>query len=54
MTLADHHDWVRVAANQLMCGGDTLWQAMCAEWAKTILLPADAAKITQPIQDILP
>lgn len=31
--LADHHEWVRFAANQLRCGGDTLWQAMCAEWA---------------------
>ena len=34
MTLADHHDWVRSAANQLMCGGDVLWQAMCCEWAE--------------------
>jgi len=33
MTLADHHEWVRAAANQMMCGGDALWQAMCAEWA---------------------
>lgn len=34
MLLGDHHDWVRVAANQLRCGGDVLWQAMCAEWSK--------------------
>jgi predicted ATPase len=34
MLLGDHHDWVRVAANQLMCGGEILWQAMCAEWTK--------------------
>lgn len=53
MTLADHHDWVRVAANQLMCGGDTLWQAMCAEWAQN-LPSSEAAKVSQPIQDILP
>jgi len=33
MTLADHHEWVRYAANQLMCGGDALWQAMASEWA---------------------
>jgi hypothetical protein len=33
MTLGDHHDWVRVAANTLLCGGEVLWQAMCAEWA---------------------
>lgn len=34
MLLGDHHDWVRFAANELRCGGDVLWQAMCAEWAK--------------------
>ena len=34
MTLGDHHDWVRAAANELMCGSDVLWQAMCCEWAE--------------------
>jgi predicted ATPase len=52
MTLADHHDWVRVAANKLLCGGDTLWQAMCAEWAK-MLPAAEAKKVIQPIEDVL-
>lgn len=33
MLLADHHAWVRSAANELMCGSDVLWQAMCSEWA---------------------
>ena len=33
MLLGDHHEWVRFAANRLMIGGGTLWQAMCAEWA---------------------
>jgi predicted ATPase len=52
MTLGDHHDWVRVAANRLMCGGDTLWQAMCAEWAKK-LTPDEARSLFQPIEDSL-
>ena len=34
MTLANHHDWIEAAANQLKCGGDVLWQAMCCEWAE--------------------
>jgi hypothetical protein len=38
MTLTDHHEWVRSAANQLMCGGDVLWQAMCCEWAEVTLI----------------
>jgi hypothetical protein len=33
MLLNDHHDWVNYAANQLQVGGQTLWQAMCAEYA---------------------
>ena len=33
MTLQDHKDWIRSAANELMIGGDELWQAMCSEWA---------------------
>ena len=36
MTFGDHHEWTRSAATNLLCGGDVLWQAMCAEWAKSI------------------
>lgn len=53
MTLNDHHDWVTFAANQLMCSGDTLWQAMCAEWAKT-LTPEMVAPIVNAVEDALP
>ena len=34
MTLAHHREWIRAASNRLMCGGDTLWHAMCCEWAE--------------------
>ena len=34
MTLGDHHEWVKAAANELMCGSDVLWQAMCCEWSE--------------------
>jgi predicted ATPase len=53
MLLDDHHEWVRFAATKLLLGGDTLWQAMCAEWATTILAPQEAAKIKLPIEDAL-
>lgn len=52
MTLGDHHDWARTAANSLLCGGDTLWQNMCAEWAPS-LDKASVANIAQPIEDAL-
>jgi predicted ATPase len=53
MARQDHHDWVRAAAMALVLGGDTLWQAMCAEWASTCLLPGDAQLVTQPVEDVL-
>ena len=52
MTLSDHHEWIRFAANQLKCGGDTLWQAMCAEWASTFPA-AEAAKVIRPIEEAI-
>lgn len=52
MTLADHHEWVASAANQLMCGGDVLWQAMCSEWAE-ITPAADVQYIADSVGDAL-
>jgi predicted ATPase len=52
MTLGDHHDWVRSAATTLLCGGDILWQAMCAEWAKG-LKKEEALDVIQAIETIL-
>lgn len=52
MTLADHHEWTRVAANQLLCSAATLWQAMCSEWARA-LSPEEASRIVQPIGDAM-
>lgn len=53
MTLTDHHDWIRTAASRLVLTGDSLWQAMCAEWALSKLTPSIAKMIVQPITDIL-
>ncbi|HEY4241304.1 MAG TPA: AAA family ATPase [Kofleriaceae bacterium] len=52
MILEDHHEWARYAATQLRCGGDTLWQAMCAEWAKGVTAD-DIGPIVQTIEDAL-
>ena len=53
MSLADHHEWVNAAASRLTLPGETLWQAMCAEWA-TNCLDADAAKlVVQAVADLL-
>ncbi len=45
MSLSNHHEWVKSAADTLQLPGETLWQAMCAEWA-TLALDAEQAKST--------
>ena len=52
MVSSNHHEWVDDAATKLILAGDTLWQAMCAEWAKE-LPKSEARKVTQPIDDAL-
>jgi predicted ATPase len=54
MTLEDEHNWVRSAASELTIGGDILWQAMCALWAKTVLTKLDADPIIAAIYAVLP
>lgn len=53
MTLPNHHEWVRFAANQLRCGAATLWQAMCAEWTRE-LSAQEAQPIINSIENALP
>lgn len=53
MTL-DHHDWVAFAAKHMRYGSDALWRAMCAEWIRTCLTPAEAQRVVRPIMDALP
>jgi hypothetical protein len=36
MLAPDHHDWPKLAADELMLGSDELWAAMCAEWADLV------------------
>jgi hypothetical protein len=52
MTLADHHEWTRHAATSLLCGGDTLWQNMCAEWAQGVA-KSDVKPIVDAIEEAL-
>lgn len=53
MTLGDAHDWVRNAAQALVLGGDTFWQAMCAQWATTSITADEAKRVVEPIRDAL-
>jgi len=53
MALTAHHDWVKSAATKLVLPGETLWQAMCAEWASACLDPLVAKPIIQAIADLM-
>lgn len=53
MAISDHHDWLKDAANKLILGSDTLWQAMSAEWAGESLSKEDADVAIQGIRDAL-
>jgi len=50
MTLNDHHDWVKYAADRLVLGGDLLWQALCYQWSQACLDEDEAAKYVELIQ----
>jgi predicted ATPase len=53
MTLSDHHDWVETAASELKCGGQILWQAMCAEWVSNCLNDEASKSVLYPIENLL-
>lgn len=53
MTAEDHHEWLRLAADELLLGGVILWQAMCAEWASKCVDKATAKAIVEPIAEAL-
>lgn len=53
LTMNDHHHWVRAAANELRCGGDILWQALCAEWVNSCMDQPTAALVTSAVEEAL-
>ncbi len=53
MTISNHHEWVRDAADRLIIGGDILWQAICASWARNCATSAQIDQVVLPIKDAL-
>ncbi len=53
MAMSNHHDWVKFAADRLTLGGDILWQAMAAAWAKNCASQEQRTLVSQPIRDAL-
>lgn len=53
MASNNHHEWVSSAASKVVLASDTLWQAMCAEWATNCLTKALAEVVISPIRESL-
>jgi predicted ATPase len=53
MSSSNHHEWVISAASKVHLAGETLWQAMCAQWAGNCLNKDDAEKIVTQIKEAL-
>ncbi|HUY41778.1 MAG TPA: AAA family ATPase [Candidatus Dormibacteraeota bacterium] len=53
ITIADHHEWVRSAADSLVVGTEVLWQAMCGAWTTHCTKSAILDSIALPIKDAL-
>ena len=53
MALTNHREWVNTAASKLTLAGETLWQAMCAEYASNYVTAEDAKPTIQAVADLL-
>ena len=49
MTYSDPHEWVRLAADSLLVGGDILWHDLCACWVDNCLGDTEADCVLLPI-----
>jgi predicted ATPase len=53
MVYGDHKDWLHRAAEQLIVGSDSLWEALCRCWVVSVLKKEDAGRTIKPIEDCL-
>jgi hypothetical protein len=49
MSFSSVHDWVRHAATTLRLSNETLWTAMCSEWALAFITDHDAKAVIDPV-----
>lgn len=53
MVYGDHKDWLHRAAEELIVGSDSLWEALCRCWVVSVLKKEEANKAIKPIEDSL-
>ena len=53
MAINDHHEWVRVLADRLIIGSNTIWRAMCSCWSIHCLDKNAGLAVAEEIQSAL-
>ena len=53
MTLNNHHEWLKSAANPLLVGSLHLWQVLCASWVRNCAAEGELDTVILSIKDAL-
>lgn len=53
MTLADHHEWNKSVADNIICGGNEVWRALCRTWVANIYQPNNTNFLVIALRDKL-
>lgn len=53
ITLPDHHDWNKSVADNIVCGGNELWRALCRTWVEDVYQPDSSNFLVIALKDKL-
>jgi predicted ATPase len=53
MSLSNHHDWMRAAADPLSVGASHLWQVMCSVWAEDCASKPEKEAVVFAVRDAI-
>lgn len=53
MTLPDHHDWNKSVADNVICGSNELWRALCRIWVEEVYKPDNSNFLIIALRDKL-
>lgn len=53
MLTPSHHEWNKMVADKIICGGYELWRAICKSWVRNVYLLSGDTSITDAISDKL-
>lgn len=53
ITLHDHHEWNKYVADNIICGGNELWRALCRTWVEEVYQPNNTNFLITALRDKL-